>query len=155
MADERLVTGIEGIAEVDVVEVGIAVLTERRARVHTNPTLTDLSQLAVEVPVATRLRLADAFAAERSRRAVRGPLTAFGAVILGFQTLSRRWKSLTVGAHRAVHRTLTRNLSTTLVAALPKQVVTAVVLLDAVILGVADPLALTSARQQHRAGQDP
>jgi hypothetical protein len=155
MADERLVTVVEGIAEINVVEVRIAVLTEGGARVHTDPTLTDLSQLTVEVSVATRLRLTDPFAAERSRRAVAVALTAFGAVMLGFQTLSRRRKSLTVGAHRAVRRVLTRKLNTSFLVTLPKQVITTVVLLDAVILGVADPLTLTSARKQNRAGQHP
>ena len=47
VTDERLVTGIEGVAKVDVIEVGITVLAERRARRNTSTVLTDLSQLAV------------------------------------------------------------------------------------------------------------
>ena len=47
VTDERLVTGVKGVTEVDVIEVGIAVLTERGARRNTSTVLTDLSQLAV------------------------------------------------------------------------------------------------------------
>ena len=47
MPDEGLVAGVEGISEINLVEVRVAVLTERGARMHTGTVLADLSELAV------------------------------------------------------------------------------------------------------------
>jgi hypothetical protein len=144
VTDERLVTGIEGVAKVDVIEVRITVLAERGARRNTSTVLTDLSQLAVEVAIATRFLLAHSLATESSRGTISITLAALSTKTLRLEVFTCRRKRLAVSTHLAVCRDLTGELLTHPLDALPQEVVARLILLKAVVLRLASPLFLAT-----------